>query len=163
MRMKRVEPRHDQLAAEGSGVNKDQATGFSVLVVDHSLTARRPIRQLLGTEPGIRLLKDATSGAEALALFFQHRPDVVLLDICLPDANGFNVLEQIKCAGTASQVIMLGSSGDSLVRQTCLLLGAPDVCHKSNELTRLLHAIRRLRHERQNSCQRAAPGHPTSS
>ncbi len=123
------------------------ARDFSVLVVDGSSTVRRTIRLLLEGEPGVQVLPDATSGAEALLMFFQHRPDVVLLDICLPDTNGFDVLEQIRCVAQASAVIMLSNSGDGLVRQACHLLGATEVCHKSAELTHVPHLIRRLRRE----------------
>jgi CheY-like chemotaxis protein len=67
----------------------------TVLVVDDEPDAVRLVRRVLESRSGYRVL-EAMSGAQAIAAVKDHRPEVVLLDLMMPDIDGFGVLEQMK-------------------------------------------------------------------
>jgi two-component system LytT family response regulator len=68
------------------------------LVVDDEPLARRSLRVVLDTDAEIDLVGEAGSGVEALALIRRHSPDLVFLDIQMPELDGFGVLERIEAA-----------------------------------------------------------------
>ncbi len=65
------------------------------LVVDDEPTARRGIRLLLSRDPDIVVIGEATTGQEAVRRIIQDRPDLVMLDVQMPEMDGFKVLEAV--------------------------------------------------------------------
>lgn len=72
-----------------------------VLVVDDEPPARSKIRRLLGPFRDMEIVSEAGTGAQAIAAANEHRPDLILLDIQLPDMTGFDVLERLEDAEAA--------------------------------------------------------------
>ncbi len=66
-----------------------------VAIVDDEAPARAKLRRYLGDAPDVRVVGEAANGREALALLVQHRPEVVFLDVRLPDMDGFTVLQAL--------------------------------------------------------------------
>lgn len=66
-----------------------------ILVVDDEPLVRRGIRRFLSTQPDVCVVGEAGDGAQALAAIAEHRPDLVFLDVQMPEADGFEVLERI--------------------------------------------------------------------
>jgi DNA-binding NarL/FixJ family response regulator len=83
----------------------------SVLIVDDHPSFRATARALLETE-GFRVVGEAADGAQALAKAVELHPDVILLDVQLPDIDGFEVARRL-CANGASPAIVLVSSRDA--------------------------------------------------
>jgi two-component system LytT family response regulator len=71
-------------------------TKIRTLIVDDEPLARRNLRLLLQNDPEIEILGEASSGRQALALIRKHSPDLVFLDIQMPELDGFGVLESIE-------------------------------------------------------------------
>jgi DNA-binding NarL/FixJ family response regulator len=117
---------------------------LSVLVVDDSLPMRAHLRAVLQQEPGLCLAAEADTGADAVDLFFRFRPDVVLVDVCLPDISGFEVMQCIKQASPGCAVVLLTDQADPCVDEVSHLLGATAVCHKASELNRIREILRQL-------------------
>jgi two-component system LytT family response regulator len=67
-----------------------------VVVVDDEPLAREGIRAMLAGDPDVEIVGEAASGGEAVALIVASRPDVVLLDIQIPDLDGFGVLRELR-------------------------------------------------------------------
>jgi len=80
-----------------------------VLVVDDHPVVRHGLIAILRYEPGIEVVGDAADGEEALRLILERRPDVVLLDLRLPDGDGFTVCEHIKASRPSLPVVMITS------------------------------------------------------
>ena len=66
-----------------------------VLIVDDEPLARKRLRHLLSGYPDFEIVAEAGTGADAVAAAGEHHPDLILLDINLPDMNGFGVLERL--------------------------------------------------------------------
>lgn len=69
---------------------------FSVIVVDDEPLARDRVRGLLEVEPDVEILAECGSGVEALAAIAQRRPDLLILDIHMPEMDGFQLLAQLR-------------------------------------------------------------------
>ena len=70
-------------------------TPVTVLLVDDHAMVRRGVRAFLETQPGIRVVADADSGAAAVQLAAEHAPDVALVDLLMPGMDGVEVAEAV--------------------------------------------------------------------
>jgi len=70
-------------------------TCIRTLIVDDEPLAREGVRLLLATDPEVRVVGEAGNGPEAVRLIREHRPDLVLLDVQMPELNGFEVLARL--------------------------------------------------------------------
>ena len=93
-----------------------------ILVVDDSLSARRGIAEMLH-ENGHKTLQ-ASNGLEALDLTTEQKPDLVILDLLMPDMDGFDVLAEMKKRNLKTPVVILSSDIQETTRQECERLGA---------------------------------------
>ncbi len=65
------------------------------LIVDDELLARVRVRQMLADEPEVEVAGECANGAEAIAFIQEHRPDLVFLDVQMPEVSGFDVLRAL--------------------------------------------------------------------
>ncbi|PYX63608.1 MAG: hypothetical protein DMG74_16140 [Acidobacteria bacterium] len=65
------------------------------IIADDEVLAREKLRILLSAEPGIQIIAECRSGKETVSALQAHRPDLLLLDIQMPDSDGFEVLKSI--------------------------------------------------------------------
>ncbi len=119
-------------------------SGLSVLVADDSPPMRAHLRAIVNQEPGLYLAGEADTAAAALELFFRFRPDAVLVEVCLPDRNGFEVVQCIKQVSPECAIILLTTTPDPFVDQVGQMLGVTAVCSKSGDLGRIREVLREL-------------------
>jgi len=113
-----------------------------VLLVDDHLMIRLGLAGLIGKEPDLRVVAEASSGAEAVTQCAVHRPDVVLMDIRMPDMNGIEATALIVRQRPETKVVMLTTyEGDEDVFQA-LKAGAKAYFPKTVAGPELVHAIR---------------------
>lgn len=77
-----------------------------VLVADDEPRARQSLRALLTTQPQVLLITEATNGQEALDQVDRHHPDVVLLDVRMPELDGLEATRRIKARWPGTRVIV---------------------------------------------------------
>jgi DNA-binding NarL/FixJ family response regulator len=115
-----------------------------VLLVDDSRPFRDRLKRLLLTDSAIEVVGEAADGAAALREIERLRPDVVLLDLYMPEPDGFGVLEAVKERYDATKVIVLTTDASTMVRQRCVTLGADAVVDKSDTQAEIISTLRRL-------------------
>lgn len=105
-----------------------------VLVVEDSLTTRKRMVDAISGDPECEVVGEAADAASAIALCTSLRPDVVTLDLLLPDASGLEVTEHIMAYRATPIVIVSATVQQSDVRKTLDMLaaGAVDVLEKPN-------------------------------
>jgi DNA-binding NarL/FixJ family response regulator len=112
-----------------------------VLVDDHAMV-RRGLEQLLAGADGIEVVGTAGDGREAIAVVTQTSPDVVLMDLQMPDIDGVSATSRIVASGSTSQVVVLTSFSDSERIVAALDAGAVGYLLKDAEPEDVLEGIR---------------------
>ena len=130
---------------------------FRVLIVDDIAETRENIRKLLQFEADIEVVAVARTGREAIQLTQEVNPDVVLMDINMPDMDGIAATEIIRQKMPAVQVVVLSVQGDQNYMRKAMLVGARDFLTKPPVPDELVAAIRRAgkmaREERSKNAQ----------
>ncbi|MGW5021858.1 response regulator transcription factor [Streptomyces cacaoi] len=119
-----------------------------VVLADDEHLVRTALRAVLGAEPGIEVVGEATDGSEALTLVAQLRPDVVLMDVRMPAVDGIRATERILAtAGEAAPRILVLTTfeNDSYVYDA-LRAGARGFLLKRTTTAELLAALRLVAH-----------------
>jgi CheY-like chemotaxis protein len=112
-----------------------------VVADDHELVRNGITRTLQRREPEWQIIGQAKDGAEALAVCRATQPEVLVLDLHMPEVSGYEVLEHIKEASPRTRVIVLSMEGDNEVVHRVLRLGAEGFVFKSEAARDLTSAI----------------------
>lgn len=110
-----------------------------ILVVDDSMFQRRIIGTPLKAE-GYEI-SEAVNGRDGIEKIQQTNPDLILLDILMPEMDGFQVLKELHTLGNTIPVIMLTSDVQDTTRDECLALGALAFVNKPVKTEELLPVI----------------------
>ncbi len=113
-----------------------------ILLVDDHNVLRDGLRALLENEPDLRVVGEAGTGAQAIALAHTLQPDVVVLDLGLPDMSGIDVIRAIRLAQTALRIVVLSMYSQREFVVPAIEAGCDGYVPKSSAHTSLLQAIR---------------------
>ena len=81
-----------------------------ILIVDDAAFMRMMIKDIL-TKNGYEVVAEAANGVEAVELYKSHQPDLVTMDITMPEMDGIEAVKQIKAVNPAAKVIMCSAMG----------------------------------------------------
>ncbi len=118
-----------------------------VMVADDQMLFRTMLEEMLRKDAEIEIVASAASGREAVILALQHKPDVVLLDIQMPEKNGVEALKEIKAALPDTKVVMLTTFEDVENITASCHLGADGYLVKDMKPNILLMAIKCIYHD----------------
>ncbi len=113
-----------------------------VLIVDDHTVVRLGLHTLLSHTAGFRVVGEAQTVAEAVQLNEQTRPDVVLMDVRLPDGSGVEACRRIKADHPETRVVMLTSYSDEEAIVGAVMAGASGYLLKQADAERLTQSIR---------------------
>ena len=117
---------------------KDKTT---VLLCDDHTLFREGIKAILRDEPSIEIVDEADNGRDAVTKAERLRPDVVLMDIAMPDLGGFEATSRILRSNPKSKVLILTMYEEEEVITRCLRAGAAGYVLKDAPRSDLIHAI----------------------
>ena len=120
----------------------DDQGDIRVLLVDDHQLVRDGLRSRLGETPGITVVGEAGTGQEALRLAAQLNPDLVLLDIGLPDISGLEVAEQLPEAAPNARALMLSMYDNREYVISAIRVGAAGYVLKDASSKEIIAAIR---------------------
>jgi PAS domain S-box-containing protein len=132
----------DDVSVDAAGDQSAEQVAATVLVVEDNLSNVKLMQKVLARRPGYRMIL-AMTGADAVVLARKNRPDIVLLDLNLPDIHGKEVLEQLRSQKETREIPVLVVSADASPTQIRRLkdVGAADYIAKPFEVNTLFSAI----------------------
>jgi len=115
---------------------------IKVLIVDDHAIVRDGLRQLLATETDIKVIGEAANGRDALMIVRKIVPDVIILDISMPQLGGLESISLLRSANPDSKVVILSMYSNESLAQETLKAGASGYVLKGDDSDELLAAIR---------------------
>lgn len=131
-----------------------------VLIVDDVSETRENIRKLLQFESDVEVAGAAKSGSEGIEAAKELKPDVVVMDINMPDMDGITATELIRQAHPTTQIVILSVQGDPNYMRRAMLAGARDFLTKPPSVDELTAAIRRAGQMAHDERKKAVPRRP---
>ena len=117
---------------------------IKVLICDDSMLVRKKLRVLLEDEFAC-VVTEAANGKEAITQYQKEHPQVVFMDIVMPECDGLEALREIKAIDDKAKVIMVSSTGTSAKLIDALKLGAADFIQKPYNKEQIAKAISSVR------------------
>jgi DNA-binding NarL/FixJ family response regulator len=126
---------------------------ISVLLVDDNPTFLNIVQRFLESEDDIKVISAVESGKEALAMVHQLRPDIVLIDLAMPQISGMETILRLRAAWPKMGMVALTLLDTSGYRQAALTAGADAFVAKDKLNTELVPTIQKV--------AASKPGHTT--
>jgi DNA-binding NarL/FixJ family response regulator len=126
-------------------MNSPALSKLTVLIVDETQPSSSELEQELNRCEEFRVVGVANRVIAAMDLYFKHRPDVVLVSICLPDGSGFDVLDCVQRSDPACAVILMTRYPNPFVTHSGRLLGARGITARSLGVAPIRELLRDLK------------------
>ena len=114
-----------------------------VLLADDNAQFRGVLRRLLERDPEIEVVAEASNGAEAIELAEEHLPDVVLMDVSMPNLDGVEATYTLKARFPDLRILMLSIGNKAQEIEAGLAGGASEYLIKGAPATEIVDAIKR--------------------
>jgi DNA-binding NarL/FixJ family response regulator len=123
-------------------------TPLRIVIVDDHAVVRRGVRALLESQPGWEVSGEAATGREAIDLARRLQPDIVIMDLSLPELNGLDATRQILKESPRTEVLVLTMHHSEELARNVLQAGARGYVLKSDADQSLIAAVESLRQHR---------------
>ena len=114
----------------------------NILIVDDALFMRMMLKDIL-TRNGYNVVGEAENGAKALEKYRELKPDLVMMDITMPEVDGFAGLRNIKAEFPDAKVIMCSAMGQQVMVLDAIRAGAMDFIVKPFQAARVMDAVKK--------------------
>lgn len=114
-----------------------------VLIVDDAAFMRMMIKDIL-QKNGYEIVGEASNGIAAVDLYKKEKPDIVTMDITMPDMDGIEAVKEIKSFDPNAKVIMCSAMGQQSMVMDAIKAGAKDFIVKPFQADRVLEAIKKV-------------------
>ena len=115
----------------------------NILIVDDAAFMRMMIKDIL-TKNGYNVAGEAENGLKAIEKYNELQPDLVLMDITMPEMDGIAALKQIKAANANALIIMCSAMGQQAMVIEAIQGGAKDFIVKPFQAERVLEAVKKV-------------------
>lgn len=115
-----------------------------ILLVEDQYFARLALHSVIDAREEMRIVAESANGAEALALYRAHRPDLVMMDLRLPGLSGFDAIRAIRNENPEARILVLSNYEGVADVERALTLGALGYLTKDADADLLLEAILRV-------------------
>ena len=119
-----------------------RARPLRILLADDHVTVRHGLKLLIDGQPDMKVVAEASDGKAAVQLALELKPDVVVMDISMPEMNGLVATRALKQAQPDAVIVTLTRHADDAYLQELLRAGVSGYVLKRSAPTELLHAIR---------------------
>jgi DNA-binding NarL/FixJ family response regulator len=117
---------------------------IQILIADDHLMVRKGLSALIQGISDFKLVGEAEDGSQAIAMYRDLQPDIVLMDIVMPKVGGIEAIRAIRAADPSANIIALTSFSDEQLISQALSSGARGFLYKDVSVDELIHAIRQV-------------------
>jgi two-component system, NarL family, nitrate/nitrite response regulator NarL len=121
-----------------------RADSIKIVIVDDHAVMSAGLRMIIEREPLMRVVGEASDGAEAIRLVFATQPNIILLDLDLGDESGLDLMPKLLGAAPNARVILLTGLRDPEVHRRGVLLGAMGVVLKEKSIDTVIRAVEKV-------------------
>ena len=115
----------------------------NILICDDAAFMRMMIKDIL-TKNGYNIVGEAENGAKAVEKYAELKPDLVLMDITMPEMDGIEALKKIKAADANASIIMCSAMGQQAMVIESIQAGAKDFIVKPFQAERVIEAVKKV-------------------
>jgi two-component system invasion response regulator UvrY len=115
-----------------------------IMLVDDHAVVRAGFRRLLEQQPDMQVVAECGEGDRAYALFVEHQPDVVVIDLTMPGVSGLEVIRRIISREPAARILVFSMHEDASLAERAIQLGARGYVTKSSAPEILTTAVREV-------------------
>jgi len=115
-----------------------------IMIVDDHPIVRSGLKNIIADEEDMEIICEASTGNQAMEMVHHNSPDLIILDISLPDINGFELLPQLRSSFPDIPVLMLSVMSEDLYASKTLKAGAAGFINKESAPEELITAIRKI-------------------
>lgn len=119
-------------------------SAVSFLIVDDAVLMRKILGNIIGKQMGYIIVGEASNGVEAVELAERFKPDIITMDITMPEMNGLEAVKMIKQISPNSKIIMVSAMGQQEMIIDALKFGAKDFIVKPFDEERVIASIKRI-------------------
>jgi two-component system invasion response regulator UvrY len=120
------------------------ASTIQVMLVDDHAVVRMGFRLLIEGTPDMKVVAEAVSGEEAIRIYQEKHPDVVVMDISMPGIGGLEAVNRIMAKDPAARILVLSAHEDTMHPKRVLKAGALGYLTKRSAAEELIQAIRQV-------------------
>lgn len=120
------------------------ADAVRVLIVDDHPVVREGLRLLLDAEPDLAVCGEASGMSQAMRIFFETAPEVVIVDVSLEDGGGIELTKELVAHDANVRILVCSMHPETLYAERALRAGAKGYVGKDQATTRLVEAVRRV-------------------
>ena len=131
-------------ASQRRNAKKDSSKRFRILIVDDHPMSREGLAYLINHQSDMTVCAEAESASQALEAVFKTSPDIVLLDIDLPDKNGLELIKDVKAIQPELALLVFSMQDESLYKEKALRAGARGYIVKHEGGENLMRALREI-------------------
>lgn len=117
--------------------------GKRVLIVDDAAFMRMMIKDIL-TKHGYEVCSEAENGAKAIEKYKEDSPDLVLMDITMPEVDGIQAVKEIKKIDKDAKIVMCSAMGQQAMVIESIQAGASDFIVKPFQADRVIEAVKKV-------------------
>ncbi|MBT8358659.1 MAG: response regulator transcription factor [Desulfobacterales bacterium] len=119
-----------------------QKTDSTVLIVDEYPLFRKSLKCLLGKVSGYDVIDEAESGIEGILKAMEHKPDLIIMDISLPDMSGIHFINKLKDSKINSRIIIVSLHSDAVYVSEAFKYGVSGYFSKLSDLGLLVNDLK---------------------
>lgn len=114
----------------------------TIIIADDHPIVRQGLRQTIEEDAGLRIVAEAANGHEALTRVAEHSPQVTVLDVDMPEMNGFEAAREIRSRQLSTEIVFLTMHRDEDIFNEAIDIGAKGFVLKDSALTDIIECVR---------------------